>query len=59
MSESQCPRCNESGIIVYFKDPNDDDKTDRVVVPWVLVETMIGNYLDKTIDEMIDVGSLE
>jgi len=55
----ECPRCNEDGIIVYFQDPSDDDKTDRVVVPWVLVETMIGNYLDKTIHEMLDVGSLE
>jgi len=28
-------------------------------VPWILVEKMVSQYLDKTIQDMIDVGSLE
>ena len=55
MSESECPRCNEKGIIVHF----DEGEDDHVIVPWILVEKMVSQYLDKTIQDMIDVGSLE
>tara|TARA_B110000196_G_C20935549_1_gene562048 strand:+ start:4 stop:180 length:177 start_codon:yes stop_codon:yes gene_type:complete len=58
MSESQCPRCNEQGIIVHFENP-DESAEDTIVIPWILIEKMVSQYLDKTIGDMIDIGSLE
>jgi hypothetical protein len=55
---SECPRCNEKGIIVHFENP-DESAEDKIVIPWILIEKMVSQYLDKTIDDMIDVGSLE
>ncbi len=58
MSESECPRCNEKGLIIHFENP-DEAGNDKLVVPWVIVEKMVAQYLDKTINDMIDVGSFE
>jgi len=55
---SECPRCNEKGIIVHFENP-DENGADKLVIPWILIEKMVSQYLDKTINDMIDVGSLE
>ena len=55
---SECPRCNEKGIIVHFENP-DENGNDSLVIPWILIEKMVAQYLDKTINDMIDVGSLE
>ena len=54
----ECPRCSEKGIIVHFETP-DESGNDQIVIPWILVEKMVAQYLDKTIDDMIDIGSLE
>jgi hypothetical protein len=58
MSESECPRCNEKGVIVHFENP-DESAEDYIVIPWILIEKMVAQYLDKTIDDMIDIGSLK
>jgi len=58
MSEQECPRCNEKGLIIHFEQP-DQDGNDKLVVPWIIVEKMVAQYLDKTIGEMIEAGSLE
>ena len=55
---SECPRCSEQGIIVHFENP-DENGNDSLVIPWILIEKMVAQYLDKTINDMIDVGSLE
>ena len=55
---SECPRCNKKGIIVHFENP-DENGNDQLVIPWILIEKMVSQYLDKTISDMIDVGSLE
>tara|TARA_B100000809_G_scaffold221553_1_gene229919 strand:- start:372 stop:542 length:171 start_codon:yes stop_codon:yes gene_type:complete len=54
----ECPRCNEKGIIVHFENP-DESAEDKIVIPWILIEKMVSQYLDKTIGDMIDIGSLE
>jgi len=59
MSESECPRCNENGIIVHFTDPADDKVMNQVIVPWALVEKVLSEHLDEAISNLIDVGSLE
>ena len=59
VNEVQCPRCNENGVIVHFQDPEDEGKLVEVVVPWVLIENMLSNHLEASIENMIDVGSLE
>jgi len=58
MSESECPRCNEKGLIIHFEEP-DKDGNDKLVVPWIIVEKMVAQYLDKTINDMMEAGSLE
>ena len=58
MSESECPRCNEKGLIIHFETP-DESGNDKLIVPWIIVEKMVKQYLDKTINDMIDVGSFE
>ena len=55
---SECPRCSEKGIIVHFENP-DENGNDQLVIPWILIEKMVAQYLDKTIGDMIDVGSFE
>ena len=55
---TECPRCNEKGIIVHFENP-DEDGADTLVIPWILIEKMVSQYLDKTINDMIDIGSLK
>ena len=55
---SECPRCNEKGIIVHFENP-DENGNDSLVIPWILIEKMVAQYLDKTIEEMIEAGSPE
>ena len=58
MSESECPRCNEQGLIIHFEEP-DKEGNDKLIVPWIIVEKMVKQYLDKTINDMMEVGSLE
>jgi hypothetical protein len=45
-------------LIIHFEEP-DKDGNDKLVVPWIIVEKMVAQYLDKTISEMTEAGSLE